>query len=44
MTHFLLFFVLILNYVKGAFDITQFGAIPYSDNVKDQFNNQKAIM
>ena len=27
-----------------AFDIIQFGAVPHSDNVKDHFTNQKAIM
>ncbi len=29
--------------INSAVDIMQFGAIPHSDNVKDHFQNQKAI-
>jgi hypothetical protein len=41
MALFLLPFLVICTF--AAFDIMQFGAIPNSDNVKDHFQNQKAI-
>jgi hypothetical protein len=30
--------------VTSVYDITQFGAVPNSDVVSDQFKNQKAIL
>ena len=36
----LIFFIFSINCV---IDIMQYGAIPHSDNVKDHFQNQKAI-
>jgi hypothetical protein len=29
--------------LQAAVDIMQFGAVPHSDNVRDHFQNQKAI-
>ncbi len=29
--------------INSVVDIMQFGAVPFSDNVKDHFQNQKAI-
>ena len=29
--------------IYSAVDIMQFGAVPHSDNVRDHFQNQKAI-
>jgi hypothetical protein len=39
---FLLFAPMIVN-LYAAVDIMQFGAVPHSDNVRDHFQNQKAI-
>lgn len=33
----------IIVYLHAAVDIMQFGAVPHSDNVRDHFQNQKAI-
>jgi len=39
----LILLAILLICIHSAFDIMQFGAIPHSDNVKDHFQNQKAI-
>lgn len=39
-----LIFCLIIISTLAVFDIMHYGAIPHSDNVKDHFVNQKAIM
>lgn len=39
----ILFLFIWIMYINCVFDIMQFGAIPHSDNVKDHFQNQKAI-
>lgn len=39
----IIFIVFLFLSVKSAVDIMQFGAIPNSDNVWDQFKNQKAL-
>ena len=38
-----LLLVFIIISLQGAVDIMQFGAVPHSDNVRDHFQNQKAI-
>ncbi len=39
----LLLLVFIIIGLQAAVDIMQFGAVPHSDNVRDHFQNQKAI-
>jgi len=35
--------LILLVHVNCVIDIMQYGAIPHSDNVKDHFQNQRAI-
>ena len=42
-THQIFIFSIIILCTHSIFDITQYGAIPNSDNVKDHFTNQNAI-
>jgi hypothetical protein len=43
MTKNLLLLALMVISLYAAVDIMQFGAVPHSDNVRDHFQNQKAI-
>lgn len=44
MRQILVLLTLFVSLVTSAFDIMHFGAIPNSDNIKDHFANQKAIL
>lgn len=39
----LIYLVLLIISVHSAIDIMQYGAVPHSDNIRDHFQNQKAI-
>ena len=44
MIRLVIFFLVSMSEVLGIFDIEKFGAVANSDELKSQFENQKAIM
>lgn len=34
----------LISIIFAAYDITQYGAVPHSDTISDQFKNQRAIL